>query len=50
MGGPPAAPPSLALWVQPHWGRVEVMMLSGMWSRDHGKTGDESDNTFTAGN
>lgn len=37
MGGTPAAPAVPNLWVQPHWGRVEVVELSVMWSCGHGK-------------
>jgi len=46
-GGTPTAPPVPALWVQPHWGRVEVVEVSVMWSCGHGKAGAGAEMNLT---
>lgn len=47
VGGTPAAPPVPALWVQPHWGLMEVAELSVMWSCGHGKAGAGAEMNLT---
>lgn len=47
MGGTPAAPPVQALWVQPHWGLMEVVELPVMWSYGHGKAGTRAEMNLT---